>query len=250
MRSTCSRPAPAPARTPDPVRTRLPAAIVIGLAIAGCSSEPKTPPAPTTPAIVADRDLDGLLRSASDIDAVMHTTGITPHPASSQMADNRNLLPNLNCLGVWQVDEAAIYGERGGTDGWSAMRQQLLRTPDADTWDALVVQSVVSYPAPDAAQAFFSQSADHWSKCTDHNVNITLNDRPLPKWHSGRLEATDTRLAMPIARGTGTDSRSCQHVLAVESNVVIDVEACTPPVPAVTQAADIASAIAAAIRHG
>jgi hypothetical protein len=150
---------------------------------------------------------------------------MVPHGVVRQMADHRNLLANLNCLGVWQVNEAPVYDE----SHWKALRQQLFRLPDNDAWDSLVVQSVVSYRTPDGARDFFTASADRWSKCTNHNVNIRLNDAPLPAWRSGDLTETDDHLVMPYTRGSGELTRSCQHVLAVVSNVVIDVAACGPP---------------------
>ena len=127
----------------------------------------------------------------------MGTTGMTAHPRVEVMSDHRNLLPNLNCLGIWQVNEAGVYGK----DGWIALRQELLRSPDTDAWQNLVVQSVVNYPSTDAAHDFFNQSSDRWSKCTNHNVNITLNGQPLPKWRSGELTKTDSQLAIPFTRG-------------------------------------------------
>ena len=163
------------------------------------------------------------------------------------MSDDRNLLPNLNCLGVWQVNQAAIYGPGGDDDGWRSLRQNMFRTPNHDDWSSLVVQSVVSYPSVQAAQRFFNESAQRWSKCTDHHVNITLNDRPLPKWLSGDLSRTDTHMAIPIARGIGDETRMCQHTLSVASNVIIDVEACRPPTQSVTAAALITGKIEAGI---
>ena len=134
---------------------------------------------------------------------------------------------------------------KSGQD-WKAMRRQTLRTPDTDQWDYLAAQSVVYYPTSQAAHDFFNRSADRWSKCTNHKVNIRLNDKPLPKWLSGDLERTDTKLAMPITRGTGPETRWCQHVLQLFANVIVDVEACTPKAP-VTAAADIATKIQANI---
>jgi hypothetical protein len=161
------------------------------------------------------------------------------------MADNRNLLPNLNCLGVWQVAESAIYGPSDGEHGWQGIRRQTLRTPDVDTWDTLAVQSVVYYPTAEAAGDFFAQSADRWSKCVNHHVNITLNDQPLPKWLSGDLGKTDTQLAMPITRGEGAEVRACQHVLERAVNLIIDVEACKSQTSPVTAAAELAAKIKA-----
>ena len=79
----------------------------------------------------------------------------------------------------------------------------MLRTPDSDSWDTLVVQSVVLYRSADAAKRFFAESAGRWGKCTNHRVNIRLNDQLLPAWRSGDLTATDSRLTMPYVRGSG-----------------------------------------------
>ncbi|MDH6194619.1 hypothetical protein M2272_001248 [Mycobacterium frederiksbergense] len=186
--------------------------------------------------------LEGLLLSTDQINALMGTDGMTAHPPVTEMSDHRNLLPNLNCLGVWQVDESAIYG-----DHWTAMRQELLRSPDNDDWDNLVVQSVVIYPSTQDANDFFNQSAERWSKCTNHHVNITLNDEPLPKWTSGDLTTTDSELTMPFTRVKGDQIRACQRALAVAANLVIDVQACKPEGSLVTQAADLVDKIKAAM---
>lgn len=237
---------PRPERTPDAVRTLLAGLLATGMVLAGCGGQEAKVPAPR-PKTIPDIGLDDLLVNPADVNAVMGTVGMTPHPAETQMGDNRNLLPNVNCLGVWQPTEAAIYGTRGGPSGWSAVRRRLFRAPDTQRWDLLAAQSVVSYPSPDAARDFFAQSADRWSKCTNHHVNITLNNQRLPRWLSGALDHTDDRLAMPISRGEAEDARSCQHVLAVDSNVVIDVEACTRQVAPVQQAGAMADLIEKAI---
>ncbi|BBY29070.1 sensor domain-containing protein [Mycolicibacterium sediminis] len=213
--------------------------------LAGCSTEKSA--ATTAPRVVEDSDLVNLLVAAGDIGTVMGVSTLTPRPVTDVMNDDRHLLTNMNCLGVWQPDQAAIYGDRGTDGGWRAMRQQVLREPDTDDWSTSVAQSVVSYPSADAARRFFEQSAERWTNCTNHHVNITLNDKPLPKWLSGDLSRTDNQLAMPIARGDGAQSRVCQHVLTVRSNVVIDVEACRPPIPVITQASAISAKIESAI---
>ncbi|QPG72137.1 sensor domain-containing protein [Mycolicibacterium mucogenicum DSM 44124] len=176
----------------------------------------------------------------------MGVTGMVGRPPKDGMDDHRNLLPNLNCLGVWQIDESVIYSKDGndlksGQD-WKAVRQQTLQVPDSDQWNYLAAQSVVYFPTSDAARNFFNRSAARWAKCTNHHVNIRLNDKPLPKWLSGDLERTDTKLAMPIMRGTGPETRWCQHVVQLVANLIIDVEACTLKAP-VTAAADIAAKI-------
>ncbi|NOP94845.1 sensor domain-containing protein [Mycolicibacterium fortuitum] len=186
--------------------------------------------------------LEGLLLSPDEINAVMGTDGMVAHPPVTEMSDHRNLLPNLNCLGAWQVNESAIYGDR-----WTAMRQVLLRAPDNDDWENLVVQSVVIFPTAQDAREFLGQSAERWSKCTDHKVNITLNGEPLPKWKSGELTKTDDELTLPFTRVNGDQIRACQRALAVAANLVMDVQACKPAGASVTQAADVVDEIKAAM---
>jgi len=190
--------------------------------------------------LVPDSALPGLLLSADDLNAIMETTGMTAHPPVTQMGDHRNLLPNLNCLGVWQVDEAPIYE----SSHWKSVRQQMFRAPDTDGWDSLVVQSVVSYRTADAARKFFTESTDRWSKCSNHNVNIQLNGQALPAWHSGDLTKTDTEIALPYTRASGEETRWCQRVLSIAANLILDIQVCKPKQrPAVNQAAVVADKI-------
>lgn len=174
--------------------------------------------------LVPDTALTASLLTGDELNAVMATSGMTPHTPVSQMDDNRNLLPNLNCLGIWQVNQAAIYE----SSHWKSVRRQLVREPDSDNWNFLVVQSVVSYRTADGPREFFTESADRWSKCANHKLNINLNGQALPAWRSGDLTKTDTRLAMPYTRGTGDQTRSCQRVLTIAANLILDIQACTP----------------------
>jgi hypothetical protein len=218
--------------------------LALGVALTSCSAGSHAQEH-KSPQLVPTSALNKLLLSTDEVNAVMGTRSLTPHSVDTVMADNRNLLPNLNCLGVWQVGESAIYGSGDGDNGWQGVRRQTLRTPDTDTWDTLAVQSVVYYPTAEAAGDFFAQSADRWSKCAKHHVNITLNDQPLPKWLSGDLGRTDTQLSMPITRGEGTEVRACQHVVERAANLIIDVEACKPQTSPVTAAAELAAKIQA-----
>ncbi len=223
-----------------PRLTVLTCAVAVGFSLlTGCATAPAAD-MPAKP--VQDSALTGLLLTAGDIDTVMATDKMTAHAPVAQMGDHRNLLPNLNCLGVWQVTEAPIYDP----SDWKSVRQQMLRTPDNDSWDSLVVQSVVRYDTAEAAQRFFTESAGRWAHCTNHRVNIRLNDQPLPAWLSGDLTSSQNKLMMPYVRGSGAQTRSCQHALALATNVILDIQACRPQQPtAVTQAGEIADRIEA-----
>ena len=196
--------------------------------LTGCGSTPQQPAPP--PPQIKPADLDSLLLSPAEVDGVMGTTGIVRQPAVADMNDHRDVVVNLNCLGVWQTDEAAVYENTG----WNGVRRQSLRTPDTDLWTDFVVQSVVSYPSVDTARKFFTDSADRWSKCANHRLNIAVGSAPSPGWQSGELSKTDTELTMPVTRQSGDQTRSCQRVLAVKTNAIIDAEACklAPVAPA------------------
>ncbi len=212
-------------------------ALALSLALAGCSDGAASDSA-KPPKSVPDSALPGLLLSAKDIDTAMGVTGMTPQNPVDVMGDHRNLLSNLNCLGVWQVNEAPIYDP----SHYKTLRQQMLRTPNTDQWDSLVVQSAVTYRTADAARAFFDDSADRWSKCTNHTINIRVNGQALPKWVSGNLAKTDTLLSMPYTRGADSQTRSCQRALALAANVILDIQACKPaqqePISAAVDIAD------------
>ncbi|MBX7448660.1 sensor domain-containing protein [Mycolicibacterium sp. 3033] len=216
--------------------------VSLALVIAGCGGTPT--PQPTAQTLLPDSALNGLLLSSNDIDAIMDRAPLIAEPVNTAMDDNRNMLPNLNCLGIWHPDETAIYGTPGTPGSWSSVRRQLLRAPGNDQWRSSVIQSVTSYPTPQGARDFLTQSADRWGKCANHTVNITLNDQRLPRWRSGDLDTVAGRLRIPIHRATETAVASCEHVLADRVNVVIEVLACAPRSTDVRQASVITDRIA------
>lgn len=194
--------------------------VALLLALTGCAARP----VPTRPRQPLDSAaLDAALLTPGDVNAVMGAS-LTAHPPSSEMNDHRDLLRNRNCLAIWQPVEAVIYDG----NAWTGVRRQVLRSPDTDNWTDRIVQSVVAFPSAQAARAFFSESADRWSKCTNHRLNITVNDVRQPTWQSGDLNETDTRITIPVTRGSGDQVRLCERALAVDATVIIDADACGP----------------------
>ena len=108
------------------------------------------------------------------------------------MSDHSILLPNRNCLGIWNVAEKAIYSD----SNYAAMHGQTLRQPNTDSWVYKVDQVVFNYASADAAKQFFVLSADRWSKCTNHKVNMNVNNQQMPTVSFGQLTRTDTKLTM------------------------------------------------------
>jgi hypothetical protein len=247
---------PRPARTRNGKRVSIPmsdsgfsmrafAVVAATVALtAGCgasegqsSGEPKGVP---------ESALPGLLLPTSEIESITGATGMVARQPTEVMADNANIVSNLDCLSAWQINQAPVYDPTF----WKSMRQQVVRTPDSDDWTEQVLQSVVSWGTRDGAQVFFDDSVKRWSNCSGHTLNIRVNDQPLPKWVSGEVSHTDQELSQPFTRGTGDQTRSCQHVIRLAANVVFEVSACAPKQDApVTQAADVAAAMEAKMPH-
>jgi hypothetical protein len=204
----------------------------IAIAVCACSGgdHPKTPP----PSVAA-ADLNRLLLGADEINAVMGTGAMTPGAPFTELKQDQELMPNINCLGAWQVAEQGVYGASKPP----SLVGQRFTEPDPDSWDSMAVQAVVLFPSADDAKKFFVASSDRWSKCTNHRVNLSINGGPATTYLFGELTKTDTRMSMPINQKPS--GKPCQHALSVNSNVIIDVAACKEG--ATDQAAQIAQKI-------
>jgi PknH-like extracellular domain len=69
----------------------------------------------------------------------------------------------------------------------------------------------------------------------------------MPQLWFGDLSETGAELAIPVVEGAGENQRSCQRVLSVANNVIIDVAACSRN--ATDQAATIAHKIKERLTH-
>ena len=206
-------------------------ALIVAAGSVSCGMFHSNPTAKAPTTVIAAA-LPGMLLSAADINSVMGTSGMTVSADLTDVSDHSILLPNRNCLGIWNVAEKAIYSD----SNYAAMHGQTLRQPNTDSWVYKVDQVVFNYASADAAKQFFVLSADRWSKCTNHKVNMNVNNQQMPTVSFGQLTRTDTKLTMNLTRGDGV--RSCQRALSVAANVIIDVAACA------TTTTDQASAIA------
>ena len=223
-------------------------ALAAALSACGSTSGPsknpsKNPSSATSAPPAAPAAVETALLNADQINPMMGTSDMTSSQPFTQLLENRTMLPNLNCLGIWSVAESAIYGDSGLT----AIRGQVFRSPNDDNWQSKVVEAVITYPSADGAKKFFRASADRWSKCTQHTSRITVNDLPMTTLFFADLNRSDTRLTMPVTRNNDRGERDCQRDLSISNNVIIDVTACGKAVT--DQAAKIADQIQSRLPH-
>ena len=116
--------------------------------------------------------------------------------------------------------DAAIYDEKSLT-GFRGQGPAPARHRDRTPWSC---RRWFPTPAADAAKAFFSESAGPWSKCTSPRQHD--RERPTAAETVLRnLTKTDTQLRS-ACDSRGENERSCQRVLSVVRNIIVDVAAC------------------------
>jgi len=150
--------------------------------------------------------------------------------------------PTTGTAGPGGAGSAGKGNGSGGGGSAAAVAEKATAAPK--------VATVASYRTADAAREFFTESTDRWSQCANHKLNIQLNGQKLPAWRSGDLTKTDTRLAMPYTRGTDDQTRSCQRVLSIAANLILDIQACTPQQQSpITKADAVADTIVPKLRR-
>jgi hypothetical protein len=201
------------------------AAVGIGLAATGCVATTNGSPAvaghsgPVAAPPVAVVALDGLLLSATEINAVMAATGMTVHISRQNMWDDSAGVADMNCLAVDGPAEDKIYTGRG----WTAMRAQVLQEP-GDAWTHYVLESVVAFPSAADAAAFFTASSKSWRACSNRRFTYT-RPGPDPVWTTAQVSNATGTLAISLVMD-GPRHWTCQHALTVANRVAVDVRAC------------------------
>jgi hypothetical protein len=203
---------------------------------AGCSAHsshatPTTATSTTAPPVAAAA-LDGLLLSATEINAAMGAGAqLSVTGDTKQMDDLSNIVSRPECLPIFSPAEATGYAN----SGWTALHGQDLSDPPHKH---SAVQSVVLFPS--ARQACSNDSFAHtmsggrefWDVGTISNTNGVLS--------------TVARITIEIYdHPQEGDGSTGQRALTVRNNVAIDVFTynSTANDPAVSIAAQIAAKV-------
>jgi PknH-like extracellular domain len=219
--------------------------------VAGCSANsnratPTTTPSTSVPP-VAQAALDGLLLSASQINAAMGATELSVADDTKRMEDVSAMVSRPECLPVYSPAETNAYAN----SGWTGVHRQFLGEP---SHSHVAEQTVVLFPTAQQASAFFTASAQRWLACSNGSFTHTMSGGR-EVWAVGPISnnngvlSTAARISLeiydrPAARGGGR--LTAQRALTVRNNVLIDVLTDSPAAndPA---AVNIAAQIAAEV---
>ncbi len=189
---------------------------------------------PLDAAPLSERELDGVLLSIGELNAIMGSTQMTLISDLDEMTDHSDEVSDPDCLGAVYGAEGPVYD---GT-GWVAVRDQVVREPDDDN-EHWVEQTVVLYPGAENAQSLFDASAATWADCADSAIGV--GDY---LWELGDVEIEDD-LITQLTTQEGADGWACQHALSLVSNVTVEAWACGYSVGTVSdEAVEIVTAMA------
>ena len=126
---------------------------------------PSPPPALTTP-----EQLNGILLSVADINAVMGASDMEATNTGEELRST-GTMSNQDCLGALYAAQREVYAGSGQT----AVLLQDLHEPGRDH---VVIQAAVTFPSADEASRFVQNSAGKWRNCANQTVTTTLDKRP------------------------------------------------------------------------
>ncbi|HUM00233.1 MAG TPA: sensor domain-containing protein [Mycobacterium sp.] len=226
----------------------LTAALVIAsicILTAGCSSgsnqgtktsATRSTPTSTTPPVLLDTALPGLLLSPEEVNAAMGATEMTVTKTRFEMSDDSATMEPRECLAVDGSAQAQVYAD----SGFTAVRDQTLQ--DGDNFTHFAEQAVVLFPSAKQASAFVSASAQQWPACHEytHTQSASL-------WAAGPISNANGILSTTATQQNANEPGwACGRALAARNNVVIDVNTCSAN-PA-DSAVNIANQIAAKVQ--
>ncbi|UGT93764.1 sensor domain-containing protein [Mycobacterium ostraviense] len=193
----------------------------------GHSAAPPAPSAvlpPSTsppPPLTTPEQLDGILLSAADINAVMGASTMETMETGYRLDPTPIKLSHPECQGALYAVQDLVYAGSGQT----ALRVQLVYEPGRyhAHW---VTQAAVTFPSADKAHQFVQNSADKWKSCANQTVSATNTAGNTVKWTLASLNGEPPTITLSELQLGASNNWGCQRALSAVSNVVIDVNAC------------------------
>jgi serine/threonine-protein kinase len=155
----------------------------------------------------------------------MNTTAMTAKPPLNELLPGTITPPH--CAGTWGPANQATYNGSGYTG--LAVQGYFNPTTNQNPSTHQLVQSVVAFPDAGAAKAFYDRQVADWNACKSTHITFDQNGH------------TEADLGVPAVAGDGmslmlvptnskTAGQQCERDMAVRSNVIVDVRACSPTV--------------------
>jgi serine/threonine kinase PknH len=171
----------------------------------------------TTPPLVDDAALEGLLLSPDEVNAAFGGTAMAVTQTENSLNAGAGVNP-ARCLSLVGVAQGAAYPNGGDV----AVRAQTLRD-GGDDGTHQVSQAVVRFPSAANASAFFDTSARQWRACREYTDSA--NDS---KWAREQMNNVNGMLsAITVRQNVGAPGWACERALVAKFNVIVDIEACT-----------------------
>lgn len=204
-----------------PLGSAIVAAGMVIAAVTGCSTTVAGQQAPGEAARAA-ADLESVLLTAGEVDAVMGASAMAADTTKSTLVDDSADTAPVDCLAVSSMGEEQVYS---GTS-WRAVRMQSVHEP-GDDYAHLVHQAVVEFPDVPAAAAFAAASAEKWASCAPGRYTYRPGGgQPPTVWDVGGATQKDGILSLTITE-QDSDSWACQRALTAALNIVVDVLTCS-----------------------
>ncbi len=174
------------------------------------------------PVPVAVTAMSALLANPDQVAEIMGADKLVQDAFADTVIDDSPKLEEKNCIGVVAPAQHLVYGNTG----WTAIRSQALRNPGEGPRSFQVIQAVIGFPEPSAAQSVLTAQKTQWSGCSGRPYTLNFPTPPTPqRWTAGALTDTDGTLSMTQLLQDG-GGMGCQRVMATRNNVVIDLVAC------------------------
>lgn len=184
--------------------------------------------------------LDGLLLDVGQVNSALGASSMKIWLDAGKMWDWSADVNDQNCLAVDGPAQSKVYLNTG----WTAIRGQRLDDSVDGTQrrNHYAIQAVVAFLSARDAAAFYRSSTRSWRAC----ANRRFPDPPIAGhsvWMVAEVTEDDAMLSTTEVQ-EGGNGWTCQRLLTVRNNVVIDIVTCGYTQPG-SAAKDIALQIAA-----
>ncbi|OBF79639.1 serine/threonine protein kinase [Mycobacterium sp. 852002-51163_SCH5372311] len=189
---------------------------------------------------VAPAQLNSLLLTPAQINALFSTSGVAVSKTRTDMADvdPGDQLSDAQCLGALIGFQSPTYK----SSGYTATVAQLLQK--GGNPGIVVVQGAVHFASAQQANQFVYSQRLQWQGCAGKTITQTTHDGKTFAWRFHDVDGTPPKIAL-VHDSTDNTGATCQHVLSAVSNVVLDVNACASQLT--NQASQIATDMAAKV---